>query len=85
MSFQSRFGPAGWLKPYTLATLAALPARGIHEVSVVCPGFAVDCLETLEEIAVENRAAFLARRRSALSSTCRPSTCVQATRSASLT
>ena len=60
VSFQSRFGPAGWLKPYTLATLAALPARGIQEVSVVCPGFAVDCLETLEEIAIENRAAFLA-------------------------
>ena len=59
VSFQSRFGPAGWLKPYTSAVLAALPARGVREVTVVCPGFAVDCLETLEEIAIENRAIFL--------------------------
>jgi protoporphyrin/coproporphyrin ferrochelatase len=60
VSFQSRFGPAEWLKPYTQAVLKALPARGVREVSVICPGFAVDCLETLEEIEVENRAAFLA-------------------------
>jgi ferrochelatase len=59
VSFQSRFGPAGWLKPYTQAVLSAMPARGVREVSVVCPGFAVDCLETLEEIDLENRAAFL--------------------------
>ena len=59
MSFQSRFGPAGWLKPYTHAVLTAMPARGVREVSVVCPGFAVDCLETLEEIDIENRAAFM--------------------------
>jgi ferrochelatase len=59
VSFQSRFGPAGWLKPYTAEVLAAMPARGVREVSVVCPGFAVDCLETLEEIAIENRAVFL--------------------------
>ena len=59
VSFQSRFGPAGWLKPYTSAVLAGMPARGVREVSVVCPGFAVDCLETLEEIDIENRAAFL--------------------------
>ena len=43
-----------------------MPARGIHEVSVVCPGFAVDCLETLEEIDIENREVFIARRRRAL-------------------
>ena len=59
VSFQSRFGPAGWLKPYTHAVLTAMPARGVREVSVVCPGFAVDCLETLEEIDIENRAAFM--------------------------
>jgi protoporphyrin/coproporphyrin ferrochelatase len=59
VSFQSRFGPAQWLKPYTQAVLTAMPARGVREVSVVCPGFAADCLETLEEIAIENRAAFL--------------------------
>ena len=59
VSFQSRFGRAEWLKPYTLTVLAAMPARGVREVSVVCPGFAVDCLETLEEIDIENRAAFM--------------------------
>jgi ferrochelatase len=59
VSFQSRIGPAGWLKPYTSEVLTGMPARGVREVSVVCPGFAVDCLETLEEIDIENRAAFL--------------------------
>jgi len=59
VSFQSRFGPAGWLKPYTRAVLSGLQARGLREVTVVCPGFAVDCLETLEEIYIENRATFL--------------------------
>jgi len=59
VSFQSRFGPAGWLKPYTREVLQQLPASGIAEVTVVCPGFAVDCLETLEEIDIENRAVFL--------------------------
>ncbi len=58
-TFQSRFGPSGWLKPYTSEVLAALPARGVRAVTVVCPGFAVDCLETLEEIAIQNRARFL--------------------------
>ena len=58
VSFQSRFGPAEWLKPYTQAVLTAMPARGVRDVTVVCPGFAVDCLETLEEIAIENRDAF---------------------------
>jgi ferrochelatase len=59
VSFQSRFGPAHWLKPYTREVLCAMPARGVREVTVVCPGFAVDCLETLEEIDIENRAAFM--------------------------
>ena len=59
VSFQSRFGPAGWLKPYTNSVLAAMPADGTREVTVICPGFAVDCLETLEEIAIENRELFL--------------------------
>jgi ferrochelatase len=58
-SFQSRFGVRGWLKPYTREVLEAMPARGVRAVTVVCPGFAVDCLETLEEIDIENRSAFL--------------------------
>jgi protoporphyrin/coproporphyrin ferrochelatase len=60
MSFQSRFGAAEWLKPYTIDVAAQLPKRGIDELTMVCPGFAVDCLETLEEIDVENRDAFMA-------------------------
>src|SRR5579864_2633197 len=59
VAFQSRFGPSGWLKPYTREVLEALPTRGVRSVSVVCPGFAVDCLETLEEIAIENRVCFM--------------------------
>ena len=59
VSFQSRFGPSGWLRPYTSAVLTQMPARGIREVTVVCPGFAVDCLETLEEIDIENREIFM--------------------------
>jgi ferrochelatase len=59
VSFQSRFGPTGWLKPYTSTVLSEMPARGIRDVTVVCPGFAVDCLETLEEIDVENRDLFM--------------------------
>ena len=59
VTFQSRFGRAEWLRPYTMQTLEAMPHRGIKDVTVVCPGFAVDCLETLEEIDVENRAAFM--------------------------
>ncbi len=58
--FQSRFGPAKWLEPYCVEVLKALPKEGIRKVDVVCPGFAVDCLETLEEIAVANRQLFLA-------------------------
>lgn len=59
LSFQSRFGAARWLAPATAATLRALPQRGIRAVSVVCPGFAADCLETLEEIALLGRDTFL--------------------------
>jgi ferrochelatase len=60
VSFQSRFGRARWLQPYTSEVLADLPRRGIKSVSVICPGFSVDCLETLEEIGMENREVFLA-------------------------
>jgi len=59
LSFQSRFGKARWLAPATAAELAALPERGLRTVSVICPGFAVDCLETLEEIAIAGREIFL--------------------------
>jgi len=59
-TFQSRFGRQEWLKPYTDMTLKGLPAQGIKAVQVICPGFAADCLETLEELAVENRDYFLA-------------------------
>lgn len=57
--FQSRFGRAQWLQPYCDKTLQAMPAQGIKNVSVICPGFAVDCLETLEEINQLNREIFL--------------------------
>jgi len=60
VSFHSKFGPGAWLRPYTIELMANLPVRGIDEVTVICPGFAVDCLETLEEIEMENRAQFLA-------------------------
>ena len=59
VSFQSRVGPAKWLQPYTSEVVAQLPARGIDRLTVICPGFAVDCLETLEEIDIENRDRFL--------------------------
>jgi ferrochelatase len=59
VSFQSRVGRTAWLKPYTETTLEALPAQGIKHVQVVCPGFSIDCLETLEEIALTNHARFL--------------------------
>ena len=60
MTFQSRFGTAEWLKPYTDATVTALAQRGVKNLAVVTPGFAADCLETLEEIAVENAGFFRA-------------------------
>lgn len=59
VSFQSRVGREPWLKPYTDETLKRWPGEGVKSVQVVCPGFAVDCLETIEEIADENRETFL--------------------------
>jgi ferrochelatase len=59
MSFQSRFGKQEWLKPYTSELLKAMAQNGLKEIDVVCPGFSVDCLETLEEIRFENRDVFL--------------------------
>lgn len=56
--FQSRFGKAEWLKPYCADTLQKLPGLGIKTLDVICPGFAVDCLETLEEMAMENKEIF---------------------------
>ncbi|MEO6102485.1 MAG: ferrochelatase [Pseudoxanthomonas sp.] len=53
LTFQSRFGKERWLEPSTDKTLAAMAARGLRRVDVVCPGFAVDCLETLEEVAIQ--------------------------------
>ena len=60
LTFQSRFGAAKWLEPYTLPTLVELAKSGLRKVDVVCPGFVSDCLETLEEIGIEARRAFLA-------------------------
>jgi len=59
IAFQSRFGRAEWLQPYTAQTLAELGKRKTRRVDVACPGFVADCLETLEEIAIENKAVFL--------------------------
>ncbi len=60
LTYQSRMGREPWLQPYTSATLEALAREGVRHVQVLCPGFAADCLETLEEIAMENRDIFLA-------------------------
>jgi len=60
VTFQSRFGFAKWLEPYTQPTLEALARQGIARVDVVCPGFVSDCLETLEEIGITAREAFIA-------------------------
>jgi ferrochelatase len=59
LSFQSRLGPKQWLQPYTDHTLEALAKQGVRNIHVMCPGFSVDCLETLEEVAMENRDIFL--------------------------
>lgn len=59
VTFQSRFGKAKWLEPYTEPTLRSLAAQGVRSVDVMCPGFVADCLETLEEIAQEARDAFV--------------------------
>jgi len=60
VAFQSRFGRAKWLEPATDATLAAMPKAGVGKVVVLAPGFAADCLETLEEIAIRGRETFMA-------------------------
>ena len=59
MTFQSRFGREPWLTPYTDETLKMLGEKGVKHIQVICPGFAADCLETLEEIAVQNQEIFL--------------------------
>lgn len=59
LCFQSIFGREEWLKPYTIDTLRELGGRGTKSVDVICPGFSADCLETIEEIGVENRDAFI--------------------------
>lgn len=59
VTFQSRLGRAEWLQPYTEPTLIALAQSGVKRVDVICPGFSCDCLETLEEINMEGRHAFL--------------------------
>ena len=58
-TFQSRFGPQEWLTPYTDKTLESLPSKGIKNVLVICPGFASDCVETLEEINIQGRQSFM--------------------------
>jgi len=60
LTYQSRVGHEPWLQPYTDISLQELAASGVKHVQVVCPGFAVDCLETLEEIAIQNRDRFVA-------------------------
>ncbi len=60
VTFQSRFGYAKWLEPYTEATLVELAQSGAQRVDVVCPGFVADCLETLEELGIRGREKFLA-------------------------
>ena len=59
-TFQSRFGPQEWLKPYTDKTLEELPKQGIKNLLIICPGFASDCVETLEEINMAGRETFIA-------------------------
>ena len=59
VTFQSRFGKAKWLEPYTEPTLIAMAEQGIRKIDLICPGFTSDCLETLEEIAQEAQEAFM--------------------------
>jgi ferrochelatase len=59
LTFQSRFGPQEWLTPYTDKTLEDLPKKGIKNLLVICPGFASDCVETLEEIDIQGRDSFI--------------------------
>ena len=58
-TFQSRFGPQEWLTPYTDKTLEGLPSKGVKNLLVICPGFASDCVETLEEINIQGRESFI--------------------------
>ncbi len=58
-TFQSRFGPQEWLQPYTDKTFEALPNEGIKNLLVICPGFASDCVETLEEILIQGKESFI--------------------------
>ena len=57
-TFQSRFGPEEWLKPYTDETVESLAKSGVKRMVMIAPGFSADCLETLEELDVENREIF---------------------------
>ena len=59
VTFQSRFGPREWLKPYTDKTLISLAECGVKNINIICPGFSADCLETLEEIDIQNREFFI--------------------------
>ena len=58
-TFQSRFGPQEWLTPYTDKTLETLPNKGVKNLLIICPGFASDCVETLEEINIQGRDSFI--------------------------
>ena len=58
-TFQSRFGPQAWLRPYTDKTLESLPKEGIKNLLVICPGFVSDCVETLEEISIQGKESFI--------------------------
>ena len=58
-TFQSRFGPEKWLQPYTDKTLEKLPTEGKKNILMICPGFSSDCVETLEEIAIQGKEAFI--------------------------
>ena len=58
-TFQSRFGPDEWLQPYTDKTLEEFPNKGIKKIHILSPGFSSDCLETIEELEVENKKNFL--------------------------
>ena len=58
-TFQSRFGPQEWLKPYTDKTFDKLPMEGKKNILVICPGFSSDCVETLEEILIQGKESFL--------------------------
>ena len=58
-SFQSRFGPQDWLKPYTDKTLESLPSKDVKNLLVICPGFSSDCVETLEEILIQGKESFI--------------------------